>query len=66
MATVSRGLPEQPHLDVPKREARDFSTFGASSAPMRWKGSGGGIRSSRTLRPPLSPSAPSSSPMRSS
>src|SRR5215831_1869350 len=22
MATVSRGLPEQPHLDVPKREAR--------------------------------------------
>ena len=22
MATVSRGLPEKPHLDVPKREAR--------------------------------------------
>lgn len=24
MPTVSRGLPEQPHLDVPKREARDL------------------------------------------
>src|SRR5262245_60697375 len=24
MATVSRGLPEQPHLDVPKREAREL------------------------------------------
>jgi len=24
MATVSRGLPERPHLDVPKREARDL------------------------------------------
>ena len=24
MATVSRGLPQRPHLDVPKREARDF------------------------------------------
>ena len=24
MATVSRGLPDQPHLDVPKREAREL------------------------------------------
>ena len=24
MATVSRGLPERPHLDVPKREAREL------------------------------------------
>src|SRR5687768_1585654 len=24
MATVSRGLPKQPHLDVPKREAREL------------------------------------------
>jgi len=24
MATVSRGLPEQPHLDIPKREAREL------------------------------------------
>jgi len=24
MSTVSRGLPEQPHLDVPKREAREL------------------------------------------
>ena len=24
MATVSRGLPEQPHIDVPKREAREL------------------------------------------
>ena len=24
MATVSRGLPEKPHLDVPKREAREL------------------------------------------
>jgi hypothetical protein len=27
MATVSRGLPEQPHLDVPKREARELLTL---------------------------------------
>jgi hypothetical protein len=26
MATVSRGLPKQPHLDVPKREARELLT----------------------------------------
>ena len=26
MATVSRGLPDQPHLDVPKREARELLT----------------------------------------
>ena len=24
MATVSRGLPERPHLDIPKREAREL------------------------------------------
>ena len=24
MATVSRGLPQRPHLDIPKREARDL------------------------------------------
>jgi hypothetical protein len=24
MATVSRGLPDEPHLDVPKREAREL------------------------------------------
>lgn len=24
MATVSRRLPEQPHLDIPKREAREL------------------------------------------
>src|SRR5215208_906429 len=24
MATVSRGLPDRPHLDVPKREAREL------------------------------------------
>ena len=24
MATVSRGLPQQPHLDVPKRESREL------------------------------------------
>src|SRR5437660_12826619 len=24
MATVSRGLPQRPHLDVPKREAREL------------------------------------------
>jgi len=24
MATVSRGLPQRPHLDIPKREAREL------------------------------------------
>ena len=33
MATVSRGLPERPHLDVPKREARElFAEWRAGNA----------------------------------
>jgi ankyrin repeat protein len=33
MATVSRGLPEQPHLDVPKREARELLTQWRAAQP---------------------------------
>jgi hypothetical protein len=49
-------LPEQPHLDVPKREAREVLDLWREQRTDAL-GSGGGIRSSRTLRPPLSPSA---------
>jgi hypothetical protein len=33
MATVSRGLPQQPHLDVPKREARELLKLCRSGNP---------------------------------
>ena len=33
MATVSRGLPKQPHLDVPKREARELLNHWRSGYP---------------------------------
>src|SRR5262245_45343234 len=33
MATVSRGLPEKPHLDVPKREARALLKEWRASLP---------------------------------
>src|SRR5512134_1215973 len=33
MATVSRGLPKRPHLDVPKREARELLTAWRAKAP---------------------------------
>jgi hypothetical protein len=33
MATVSRGLPEQPHLDIPKREARELLDLWRAGRP---------------------------------
>lgn len=33
MATVSRGLPERPHLDIPKREARDLLAQWRDASP---------------------------------
>jgi hypothetical protein len=33
MATVSRGLPERPHLDVPKREARELLAGWRTASP---------------------------------
>ena len=33
MATVSRGLPERPHLDIPKREARELLNQGRKGDP---------------------------------
>lgn len=33
MATVSRGLPERPHLDVPKREARELLALWRAAQP---------------------------------
>lgn len=33
MATVSRGLPERPHLDVPKREARELLAYWREGRP---------------------------------
>jgi hypothetical protein len=35
MATVSRRLPEQPHLDVPKREARELLNQWRNGRSMR-------------------------------
>ena len=39
MATVSRDLPEQPHLDVPKREARELLNLCRKSDPDALEGS---------------------------
>src|ERR1043166_8518792 len=33
MATVSRRLPEQPHIDIPKREARELLTLWRNADP---------------------------------
>ena len=37
MATVSRGLPERPHLDVPKREARELLDQSRKGDPDAWE-----------------------------
>ena len=37
MATVSRGLPERPHLDVPKREARELLNQTRKGDPLAWE-----------------------------
>jgi ankyrin repeat protein len=37
MATVSRGLPSQPHLDVPRREARDLLNACRRSEPQAFE-----------------------------
>ncbi|HEX2853739.1 MAG TPA: hypothetical protein VHO24_10915 [Opitutaceae bacterium] len=34
MPTVSRGLPKQPHLDIPKREARELLTLWRAAEPL--------------------------------
>ena len=46
MATVSRGLPQRPHLDIPKREARYLLINGAPLSPMRSTGFAGDIQNS--------------------
>ena len=33
MATVSRGLPHRPHLDIPKREARELLNAWSAAQP---------------------------------
>ena len=42
MATVSRGLPQRPHLDIPKREARELLNAWRAAQPealdrIRWR-----------------------------